>query len=87
MAFHQSGQPYLVFSHKFNKNFNGKIKWCRILHKESEYKLNFSSHRYSIFKKQVYENWITCNELNTKLRSGWAANVPGEISEKQPALT
>jgi len=38
-------------------------------------------------KNQVHENWNTCNELNTKFRSGCAGNVPGDISEKQPALT
>jgi len=38
-------------------------------------------------KNQVREKWNTCNELNTKFRRGCAGNVPGDISEKQPALT
>lgn len=29
----------------------------------------------------------TCNELKTKLKSGWAGKEPGGTSEKQPART
>lgn len=80
---------YLMSTHEFNKNFNSQIKWRRNLFASKEGMNNHVMH--NIFKRpsitSCLERCVTCKELKTKLRTGWAGNELKGISEKHPART